>query len=734
MPVPKKFSATTASVASPIGGWNARDSVAEMNPLDAVVLENFFPTPSQVQLRKGYTQFATGITGQVDTLMNYAGGTTQKLFASAGSTIYEVTGGGAATSVVTGLGSDRWEYVNASTAGGNFLTAVNGTDAALIYDGTTWIKYANISTAQTISNLTASGTTCTLTTSVAHGLSTGNQVTITGASPSAYNGTFKITVTSGTTFTYTALSAPASSPASPLGSYTVAKFITGVDSANLAHVNLHKDRLYFVEENSLRFWYLGANAISGAASSFDLGGVARMGGYIQAMGTWTLDAGYGVDDYAVFITNNGEAIVYKGSDPSDANDWALIGVWQLGQVFTRRCFFKFAGDLLLITQDGIVPLAASLQSTRLDPRIFITDKIYNAVSEAADLYSTEFGWQIQYFAKFNMLIFNIPVIGGIQQFVMHNITKAWANFTGINATCFEIHNENMYFGGNGYVGKFYDGLSDNDTNIKATCQQAYSYFDARGQLKRFTMVRPILFVDNGTPTVLCGINTDFETQNSLGQVSYNPALINVGVWDTSLWDDVEWGGGNNISKNWQGVTGLGYAAGISLNIASQDIDVRWASTDYVMEKGGVLQVLCLDKMAVGTWVGNQCGMVFTPENSTAIGWIKDGEICAGVWYEDYNKVSVVCHIALTRQMTPAYLNIIFDYPFVQLGVDKIIVPVVSDNEASIKFVKNLGFEEKAQLLDVFPSGDLLFFVMTKDKCRFIGERYGKRRGKCATTT
>ena len=588
MAVPQQRRAVTASVASPIGGWNARDSVAEMNPLDAVVLENFYPTPSQVELRKGYTKFATGITGQVDTLMQYSGGSSEKLFAAAGSVIYDVSAGGAATSVQTGLGSDRFQYVNASTAGGNFLVAVNGTDAALIYDGTNWIKYANTSTAQTISNLTASGTTCTLTTSVAHGLSTGNQVTITGASPAAYNGTFVITVTSGTTFTYTALSAPASSPASPLGSYTIAKFITGVDSTDLIHVNLHKERLYFVQENTLKFWYLGANSISGAATSFDLGGIARNGGFIQAMGTWTLDAGYGADDYAVFVTNNGEAIVYKGSDPSDANNWSLIGVWQLGQIFTRRCFFKWAGDLLLITHDGIVPLTGALQSSRLDPRVNITDKIYYAVSEAADLYSTEFGWQIHYFAKQNMLIFNIPVIGGIQQFVMHTITKAWANFTGFNGTCFEVFNEDMYFGGNGYVGKFYDGLSDDDTNIKATCQQAYSYFDARGQLKRFTMVRPILFVDNGTPTVLCGINTDFETQNSLSQVSYNPALINVGVWDTSLWDDVEWGGGNNISKNWQGVTGIGYAAGISLNIASQDINVRWASTDYVMERGAIL--------------------------------------------------------------------------------------------------------------------------------------------------
>jgi RimJ/RimL family protein N-acetyltransferase len=78
-------------------------------------------------------------------------------------------------------------------------------------------------------------------------------------------------------------------------------------------------------------------------------------------------------------------------------------------------------------------------------------------------------------------------------------------------------------------------------------------------------------------------------------------------------------------------------------------------------------------------------------------------------------------------MTPKYLNVIFDYPFVQLGVEKIVVPVLSENEASTNFVKNLGFEEKARLLEVSPDGDMVFFVMSKDKCRFIGERYGKRR-------
>ena len=61
----KGRSAVTTSLAAPIGGWNARDSQANMNPLDAVTLVNLFPTPTDVTLRKGYTKASTGITGNV---------------------------------------------------------------------------------------------------------------------------------------------------------------------------------------------------------------------------------------------------------------------------------------------------------------------------------------------------------------------------------------------------------------------------------------------------------------------------------------------------------------------------------------------------------------------------------------------------------------------------------------------------------------------------------------------
>ena len=590
MAVAKRFTAKTTSLAAPIGGWNARDSLAEMQPLDAVQLVNFFPTPTDVTLRKGYSKASTGITGNVETLMNYANyDGTNTLFAIANGVIYNASTS-TATSVLTGLANSKFQHCMISTDGGNFLIAVNGADAAIIYDGTRWYKMATTTTAQTISTITRGGAgnlTATLTTATAHGLATGNRVTISGATESNYNGTYFVTVTNSTTFTYTMATAPAAN-ATVVGSYTVLG-ITGVNSNTFINVNMCQNRLFFVQKNSMTFWYLPVESIGGAALDFPLGSVARSGGFLQAMGTWTLDAGYGVDDLSAFVTSMGEVIVYKGTNPSDPNAWSEVGVWQMGQTFARRCFFKWGGDLLLLTQDGLVPMSAALQSSRLDPRINLTDKIFYAVSQAATTYYDQFGWQINYFASENMLILNIPTGTGFEQYVMHTITKSWAKFTGVNAICWEVSGNNkIYFGANGFVGEFYSQLSDDGSNIVATAQQAYSYFDSRGQLKRFTLVRPILQTDNGLPTVLCGISTDFDTTPLTNQIAFNPSLIPVGIWGTSNWDSAIWGGGLTVTKFWQGVSGLGFAGSININVASQGIEFHWASTDYVMEAGGVL--------------------------------------------------------------------------------------------------------------------------------------------------
>ncbi len=109
------------SLPAPVGGWNARDAVANMKETDAVVLDNYFPTASDVMGRKGFANHMTGFSAPVESLLNYTT-TTEKLFACAGTAIYDATAAGAvATAVVTGLTNSRWQHVNITTAGENFV-------------------------------------------------------------------------------------------------------------------------------------------------------------------------------------------------------------------------------------------------------------------------------------------------------------------------------------------------------------------------------------------------------------------------------------------------------------------------------------------------------------------------------------------------------------------------------------------------------------------------------------
>lgn len=88
-------------------------------------------------------------------------------------------------------------------------------------------SYSETSTAgASISSITSSGTTATLTTGSAHGLATNDWVYLSGQTPVMYSGTYQVTVTGTTTFTYT-LAASTSSPAGTAGSYQVISYTGG---------------------------------------------------------------------------------------------------------------------------------------------------------------------------------------------------------------------------------------------------------------------------------------------------------------------------------------------------------------------------------------------------------------------------------------------------------------------------------------------------------------------------
>ena len=518
MPKPQKRLPPARPVTrpAPVNGWNARDAYPNMGALDAVVLTNYFPSPTDVSLRYGHSQFATGMTGQIETLMAWSGAASNKLFAAAGSRIYNITAGGVIGAAdVSSLTNGRWQYVNNTTAAGNYIQAVNGADKMRVYNGTAWF---------------------------------------------------------------------ADGDGSPYD-------VTGIDTATLIGIFLSHNRVWFIPTATLKAWYLPAGAIGGAASALDLSSFAQRGGYLMAGGTWTMDAGYGMDDMTVFVTSNGEVIVYRGTDPASASTWSLVGVYWIGSPIGRRCLQKIGGDLAIICQDGVVPMAAALQSSRVNPKSAFSNKIQNAISGAVSSYGSTYGWQLMPFPKENMLILNVPVaVGSQQQYVMSTIKRAngdwaWCNFTGWNANCWELYADNIYFGGNTFVGKAWDTNADNGSAIPGFILQSFSDFGAGGRLKRATSMRPYLLT-NGSPQIFAGMNWEFDQSDPSSALSFTPTSY--GVWDTGRWDSAVWGADVSPSFALQGATGSGHYGAPVFKSSSSGIQVRLASTDIYLVGGGYI--------------------------------------------------------------------------------------------------------------------------------------------------
>ena len=243
--------------------------------------------------------------------------------------------------------------------------------------------------------------------------------------------------------------------------------------------------------------------------------------------------------------------------------------------------------MLIVCEDGLFQLSQALQSSRVNPKSALTDKIQREMSDSVNLYRSNFGWQVIPYPNQNAVILNIPTqVGNDQvQFVMNTITGAWCKFTGWEANCFELYNDGLYFGGNGFVGRAWNTNADNGTAIAGTVQQAFNYFKTPGQTKRFTMMRPVLRT-NGMPSIQGAINTDFNTAaptSNLATVTITGARWDTAIWDTDVWQDTL-----VVSKNWQGATGVGYSGGVRLDSSTNGLQLEWVATDVVMENGGVL--------------------------------------------------------------------------------------------------------------------------------------------------
>ncbi len=494
-----------ASIPAPVEGWDDSSPLADMSPKRAIVMDNWWPEPAYCALRKGFKQHSnTGVTDAVQSLMAYHGSAvgTDKLFAVADDTIYNVSASSGTATSVTSLTSAKCQHVNFTVSGGSYLIVVNGADAPLGFNGTAWAA-----------------------------------LTLTSA----------------------------------------------IDEDTFIHVNVFKNRLFFIPENSTKFCYLPVDSVGGTVTSFELGGLMNLGGYVVAMGTITIDGGSGPDDQAVFITSKGQVILFQGSDPDDTNAWAHVGTYSLPPPIGRRCLVKIAGDLGILTTSGLLPLSKAMVVDRAAvDNVALTGRINNTMTASARSYGQNDGWQAIVYPRGNMCLVNIPVTSGgtAYQYVMNTLHGAWCRFTGQNALCWEVFQDRLFFGGSD--GKVYEAdatSSDNGVAITADMKTAFNYYGTKGRLKNWKMVQTLIRSD-GRVTPAIKMNEDFKDE--IPVFIPNTAASSSLKWNQFQWNLATWPSTRLVSNDWQSVDKTGRCASIRIRVIAESS----SSTPITMEVNG----------------------------------------------------------------------------------------------------------------------------------------------------
>ena len=348
---------------------------------------------------------------------------------------------------------------------------------------------------------------------------------------------------------------------------TVAHGFSGASShalapAGLAQVVTHQNRLFFTEKDTTKLWYGSLGAVTGELSSIDLGLVSGSGGNLAALGSVTLDTGAGVNDLLAVITTRGTVYLYRGTDPSNADDWGLQGIFQIGSPVGDRPVLQLGADLVITTVDGYVPLMQFIRHGRSQAQYSLSDTIGSAVRQAITLNAEELGWEAVLHATSSQVIFNAPQNAGpAQQFVMNSQTGAWCRFTGLPAECWAVWQDKLFFGtGRGEVWQADIGVIDGATPVRAFARTAFtrlgSPYSKQARRLRAHIESPT------TEPVAIGMSADYDPSPPLPA----PASLTTegGEWNTARWSIARWGSGVARHKDWKKAVAGGVAFSLTL--------------------------------------------------------------------------------------------------------------------------------------------------------------------------
>lgn len=345
---------------------------------------------------------------------------------------------------------------------------------------------------------------------------------------------------------------------------------TGNAVHQFIHVHVFKGRLFFIPIDSLSFWYLPAGVAGGALTEFSLAAEAPAGGYLMAMATWTRDGGSGPDDFAVFITSEGEVIIYQGNNPGSTTNWAKVGTFKTGKPLGRRCLTQYGADVLLLAEDGVFTLSSLLAAGEDRSKYALSYKIQPLFTQyAKDNFSLR-GWRAIFYPAKEALLINVPLASESNvQLVMNTTTKAWTEFSGwYTMNDLAVYNRELYGARARRVYKLWAGTEDvtagTAVNINYSATQSYNAFGSAAT-KHMKLIMPLLEV-NEDSSVSLFVDTDFNTQS----VGYSGGELPQTETVSRQWlSPAPWPG------RWQA---------LRLSVASDTLTGKWHGTVLVFER------------------------------------------------------------------------------------------------------------------------------------------------------
>lgn len=369
--------------------------------------------------------------------------------------------------------------------------------------------------------------------------------------------------------------------------------ITGVTTSTLSDVWSFKSRLFFVQKDTLKAWYLPTASIGGAALELNLSGVFKRGGSLLFGATWSLDSGDGMDDKCVFVTDEGEIAIYEGTDPSSAFNWEIIGRYDIGKPLGKRATMQAGGDLLIATDIGIVPLS---QVINKDPAALSFSAITRNIPTTWKNEADRSGGGVE-LHKWSDETLGFAVLPDAQRLLTVNLeTGAWASQRGWFGDCGAVFDGKAYVGrDDNFIYRLNNSGRDDGVPFAARLCMSFNDFGDPTKWKEAQMMRCAFFAP-ASFTYQAAAAFDYSvTFDGTPEAATFDQDGDVLVWGQGNWGEAVWAGSVEVSNNalvsdWLGLTGGGYTVAPIVQITSDSanrLDIELVRIDLLVKQGSV---------------------------------------------------------------------------------------------------------------------------------------------------